>query len=144
MRPFMSYPEGDYAAHWREVIGKTTQQPIFAHVNWFQRDAAGGYLWPGYRENLRALLWLVQFKNGEVSGRQTPVGVVPVKEELNLDGLQIDDDALNTLLSIDVSRWKQEIGFRKAHLDQFTNLPEAIWEAHRRVAAALDEASAAG
>ena len=30
------------------------------------------YLWPGYRDNLRPLLWLLQLKNGEVTGRQTP------------------------------------------------------------------------
>ena len=30
------------------------------------------------------------------------------------------------------------MGFREEHLDQFAGLPEAIWEAHRRVAAALD------
>jgi phosphoenolpyruvate carboxykinase (GTP) len=35
------------------------------------------------------------------------------------------------------------MGFREAHLRQFENLPEAIWEAHRRVAQALDEAASA-
>ena len=72
MRPFMSYAEGDYAAHWLKIIGAATDQPIFAHVNWFQRGEDGHFLWPGYRENLRALLWLMQFKDGEVTGRQTP------------------------------------------------------------------------
>jgi phosphoenolpyruvate carboxykinase (GTP) len=31
------------------------------------------------------------------------------------------------------------MGFRQAHLEQFPNLPEEIWAAHRRVSAALDE-----
>jgi hypothetical protein len=30
------------------------------------------------------------------------------------------------------------MGFRQKHLEQFTGLPEQIWAAHRRVAAALD------
>ncbi|HXS23045.1 MAG TPA: phosphoenolpyruvate carboxykinase (GTP), partial [Gemmatimonadales bacterium] len=78
MRPFMSYPEGAYAAHWLKIVGAATEKPIFAHVNWFQRDPADGhFLWPGYRDNLRALLWLLQLKDGEVVGQQTPVGVVP-------------------------------------------------------------------
>ena len=73
MRPFMSYPEGAYAAHWLKIIGEAAEQPIFAHVNWFQRDAEDGhFLWPGYRDNLRALLWLMQLKDGEVDGRQDP------------------------------------------------------------------------
>ena len=89
MRPFMSYPEGAYAAHWLKIVGEATEQPIFAHVNWFQKDPEDGhFLWPGYRENLRALLWLMQLKNGEVTGRATPVGIIPTKEELNLDGLR--------------------------------------------------------
>jgi phosphoenolpyruvate carboxykinase (GTP) len=140
MRPFMSYPEGPYAAHWLKIIGECTDQPIFAHVNWFQRDAEDGhFLWPGYRENLRALLWLMQLRDGDVSGVASPVGILPTREELNLDGLDIDAADLDTLLSIDVDRWKQEIGFREAHLAQFPGLPEEIWAAHRRVAAALDE-----
>jgi len=139
MRPFMSYGEGDYAAHWLEVIGRTTNKPIFAHVNWFQRGEDGRFLWPGYRENLRPLVWLMQYRNGEVEGVQTPVGVIPARDELNLDGL--DEQALadlDTILTIDTERWQQEMGHREKHLAQFDGLPEEIWEAHRRVAKALE------
>ena len=140
MRPFMSYPEGPYAAHWLKIIGEAADKPIFAHVNWFQRDAEDGhFLWPGYRDNLRALIWLMQLKNGEVEGVKTPVGILPAKGELNTDGLEIDPTDLDTLLTIDTARWQQEMAFRQAHLEQFPNLPEEIWAAHRRVAAALDE-----
>jgi len=139
MRPFMSYPEADYARHWLEVIGAAKEQPIFAHVNWFQRGEDGRFLWPGYRENLRPLLWLMELRNGEVTGRATAVGVVPTKEELNLDGLEIDQADLDRLLTIDVERWRQEMAFRHQHLEQFDGLPEEIWQAHHRVAAALNE-----
>ena len=138
-RPFMAYGEGDYAQHYLNVVGAAKEQPIFAHVNWFQRDPEDGhFLWPGYRDNLRPLLWLLQLKNGEVQGRQTPVGVIPTKEELELSGVEISEKDLETILSIDNARWRQEIGFREEHLKQFENLPEEIWVAHRRVAAALE------
>ncbi len=140
MRPFMSYSEGAYAQHWLNVVGAADHQPIFAHVNWFQRGDDGRFLWPGYQENLRPLLWLMQLKNGEVTGRQTPVGVLPTEEELELAGVQITPEDLETILSIDVPRWKQEMAHRQEHLEQFPDLPEAIWEAHRRVAAALEAA----
>ena len=139
MRPFMAYGEGDYAAHWLKIIGSAKEQPIFAHVNWFQRGEDGHFRWPGYRDNLRALLWLCRFKDGDVSGRQTPVGVIPTKEELELEGVEITPEDLDTILTIDVPRWRQEMGFREEHLKQFERLPEEIWEAHRRVAAALDD-----
>ncbi len=142
MRPFMSYPEGRYAAHWLAIVGAAREKPIFAHVNWFQRDPDDGHFrWPGYRENLRALLWLVRLKNGEVSGAPSPVGVLPTRDELELQGLEIDPTDLDVLLSIDIARWQQEMGFRQAHLEQFADLPEPIWAAHRRVARAVDDAA---
>ncbi|EFQ84435.1 phosphoenolpyruvate carboxykinase (GTP) [Aeromicrobium marinum DSM 15272] len=141
MRPFMSYGEGDYAQHWLDVLGKTTEKPIFAHVNWFQRDPEDGhFLWPGFRENVRALVWLIESKNGLVKGNPTPVGMIPTKDELLLEGLEIEPGDLDTLLTIDIERWKQEIGYREEHLKQFVGLPEEIWEAHRRVAADIDAA----
>ncbi len=140
MRPFLSYPEGAYAAHWLKIIGAAKEQPVFAHVNWFQRDPDDGhYLWPGYRDNLRPLLWLLQFKNGEVKGRSTPVGIIPTEEELDLDGVEITPEDLDTILGVDVPRWRQEMEHREEHLREFHDLPEEIWAAHRRVAQALEE-----
>jgi phosphoenolpyruvate carboxykinase (GTP) len=139
MRPFMSYPEGAYAAHWLNIVGAATEQPIFAHVNWFQRDPQDGhFLWPGYRDNLRPLLWLLQLKNGEVTGRQTPVGILPTVEELDLDGCAVTPEDLERLLTIDAARWRQEIANREEHLSLFDGLPDEIWQAHRRVAADLE------
>jgi phosphoenolpyruvate carboxykinase (GTP) len=141
MRPFMSYPEGAYAAHWLNIINAASVKPIFAHVNWFQRDAEDGhFLWPGYRDNLRPLLWLMQLRRGQVRGVQTPVGIVPTKDELNLDGIDIQPEDLDAVLTIDIERWRQEMTFRAAYLEQFHDLPEEIWAAHRRVAEALDRA----
>jgi phosphoenolpyruvate carboxykinase (GTP) len=137
-RPFMAYGEGDYAKHYLDVVGAAKDQPIFAHVNWFQRGEDGRFLWPGYRDNLRPLLWLLQLKNGEVKGRETAVGIIPTEEELNLEGVDITPEDLNTILTINVPRWKQELTNREEHLAQFENLPEEIWVAHRRVAAALE------
>jgi phosphoenolpyruvate carboxykinase (GTP) len=139
MRPFMSYPEGAYAAHWLKIIGAARVQPIFAHVNWFQRDPQDGhFLWPGYRENLRPLLWLMQLRDGEVQGAATPVGIVPTEAELDLDGVDISPADLHKILSIDLARWRREMTHREEHLAQFDGLPEEIWQAHRRITAALD------
>lgn len=141
MRPFMSFPEGAYARHWLETLGQAEHRPIFAHVNWFQRDPGDGrFLWPGYGENLRALLWLIDVKEGRAKGVPTPVGVIPAVEELNLDGFTGSREDLKRILTIDVKRWRQEMEMRQEHLEQFDNLPEEIWQAHRRVSQALEEA----
>jgi phosphoenolpyruvate carboxykinase (GTP) len=139
MRPFMAYPEGPYAAHWLKIIGAAAEPPLFAHVNWFQRDPEDRhFLWPGYRDNLRPLLWLMQLKAGEVTGIRTPVGIIPTKEELDLVGVDVRPEDLDKILTIDVARWRQEMTHREEHLSKFADLPEEIWEAHRRVSAALD------
>jgi phosphoenolpyruvate carboxykinase (GTP) len=142
MRPFMAYPEAAYAAHWLKVLGEAGDLPIFAHVNWFQRDPEDGhFLWPGYRDNLRPLLWLARLKHGEVTGRPTPVGILPEKEELELEGVDLRPGDLDRILTVDVERWRQEMAHREEHLAQFEGLPEEIWAAHRRVSAALDAAA---
>jgi phosphoenolpyruvate carboxykinase (GTP) len=143
MRPFMSYPEGRYAEHWLKIMSTVRAKPVFAHVNWFQRDPDDGHFrWPGYQDNLRALLWLMQLKAGEVSGRHTAVGTVPTEDELNLEGVDITPEDLATILAVDLGRWRQEMALRQEHLEQFGNLPEEIWQAHRRMSAALaDEPS---
>ena len=141
MRPFLAYGEGDYAAHWLQVIGAATDPPIFAHVNWFQKDPDDGhFLWPGYRENLRPLLWLVRHKDGELAGRPTPVGVIPTLEELEMTGLEVPPEDLERVLGLDLERWRQEMDFHEEHLRQFDRVPDAIWAAHRRVAEALGDA----
>jgi phosphoenolpyruvate carboxykinase (GTP) len=94
-------------------------------------------LWPGYTENLRALLWLLDFAEGKATGQETPVGVLPRESELNLSGLNIAPEDLKLLLSIDTQQWRTEMQNREEHLQQFGDLPEEIWEAHRQMKAAL-------
>jgi phosphoenolpyruvate carboxykinase (GTP) len=137
MRPFLSYAEAQYARQWLKIIGRASEKPIFAHVNWFQRDTNGRYVWPGYTENLRALLWLMDLAEGRAQGEESPVGILPKREELNLEGLEISDGDLQRLLTIDRGMWQQEMAGREEHLSQFSGLPEEIWAAHRRLVAAL-------
>jgi phosphoenolpyruvate carboxykinase (GTP) len=134
MRPFMSYGEGDYAQHWLNVLGEAQNLPSFAHVNWFQRDPeTGDFLWPGYRENLRALLWLLDRREGRATGRPSPVGALPEPQELNLTGLELSAQDLDRLLTIDTARWRQEMEHRSKHLSQFVNLPAEIQTVHERI-----------
>jgi phosphoenolpyruvate carboxykinase (GTP) len=137
MRPFMSYSEGRYAKHWLDVMARARHKPVFAHVNWFQRDANGRYLWPGYSENLRALLWLLDFAEGDAIGEESPAGVLPRESELNLEGIDIAPADLERLLSLDPERWETEMRNREEYLSQFRGLPDEIWQAHRDMAHAF-------
>jgi phosphoenolpyruvate carboxykinase (GTP) len=138
MRPFLSYPEGRYAQHWLDILGRLTEPPTFAHVNWFQRDPEDGhYRWPGFRENLRVLLWLLAYRDGAVTGTPSPVGTLPTADELDLTGLGLPDADLAALLSVDTARWETEMRSRAELLAGFPGLPDRIRQAHRDMAAAL-------
>jgi phosphoenolpyruvate carboxykinase (GTP) len=52
--------------------------------------------------------------------------------------MSISPADLARVLSIDAPRWRAEMAHRERHLAQFGGLPEEIWAAHRRVAAALE------
>jgi phosphoenolpyruvate carboxykinase (GTP) len=67
------------------------------------------------------------------------VGILPTKEELNLDGVEITPEDLDKILSIDAERWRREMAHREQHLAQFDGLPNEIWAAHRRIAAVLEQ-----
>src|SRR5699024_9887855 len=138
MRPFMSYPEGEYAAHWLKILDTLDDPPLFAHVNWFQRDADNGFIWPGYRQNLRALVWLLDYRAGTTHGITTPVGVVPRVDELDLQGLDISAERLQQLLRIDTELWRNEMRQRENYLAQF-RLPTNISAVHQRIHRQFDD-----
>jgi phosphoenolpyruvate carboxykinase (GTP) len=101
---------GDYIAHWLK-IGKTegAQLPKIFYVNWFRKDDQGNFMWPGFGENSRVLEWVCRRLNGDVGAIETPLGFVPRAEDLNLDGLNIDADVLDALLTVDPELVKSEL-----------------------------------
>ena len=111
MLPFTGYNMGDYFGHWLrmgEQLGD--KAPKIFSVNWFRRDDDGGFLWPGFSENARVLDWIAKRLIGEVAGVDTPIGTLPAADELNLDGLEIDPEVLDTLLEADIAGWQEEMG----------------------------------
>ena len=124
-RPFMAYGEGDYAAHYLKIVGAAKDQPIFAHVNWFQRDPEDGhFLWPGYRDNLRPLLWLLQLKNGEVKGRRDRGRHHPDRGGAQPRGRRHQRRRTSRRSSPSTwTRWQQEMGYREEHLASSTGCP---------------------
>jgi phosphoenolpyruvate carboxykinase (GTP) len=124
---------GDYAGHWLEIGHATDADklPKIYAVNWFRKDENGKWLWPGFGENSRVLKWIVDRLEGRATGVQTPIGTVPAREELDLDGLDIEDRDLDILLSVDTEIWKQEAGLIPEYFEQFgSHMPKALIEQH--------------
>ncbi|MFV0435274.1 MAG: phosphoenolpyruvate carboxykinase (GTP) [Leucobacter sp.] len=128
MLPFCGYNMADYWGHWLEM-GETVGEnaPKMFQVNWFRKGADGSYLWPGFGDNSRVIDWIIRRVEGDVEGRETPIGVVPVEGELNLDGLDLTDEALEELFAIDATSWLAEADLTEEFFGQFGDrLPSAL------------------
>ena len=102
MLPFLGYNMGDYLAHWLEMgdtLRVTGRPPRIFQVNWFRRDANGGFIWPGFGENSRVVEWIVDRLEGRVPARRTAIGWTP--ETINLEGIELEESALQALLEIE-------------------------------------------
>ncbi|MCW2570244.1 MAG: Phosphoenolpyruvate carboxykinase [Frankiales bacterium] len=143
MLPFCGYNMGDYMGHWLD-IGEATEPsklPKIYYVNWFRKDPSGKWLWPGFGENSRVLKWIVDRLEGRATGVETPIGLLPERGELDLDGLDIPDADLDHLLSVDTEVWKQEAGLIPEFFARFgEHLPKALAEEHARLVERLEKA----
>jgi phosphoenolpyruvate carboxykinase (GTP) len=138
MKPFCGYNFGDYWNHWLSFEQKAAKLPRIFHVNWFRQDKNGRFMWPGYGENLRVLEWIADRCEGKVGATQTPIGYLPRKEDLDLNGLNIDAATVDTLLSIDTTAWRHEMESIGKYLDEFRDrVPAKLREEQRAVAERL-------
>ncbi|RRD49534.1 phosphoenolpyruvate carboxykinase (GTP) [Arachnia propionica] len=111
MLPFIGYHVGDYLQHWISMGERTepAKLPRIFYVNWFRRDAEGNFLWPGFGENCRVLKWIVQRLEGAVDAVETPAGLLPRKEDIDVEGLDISDDDLEQVLRYVPQEWADEL-----------------------------------
>ena len=128
MRPFVGYHMGDYWQHWLDMGKKISNPPHIFNTNWFRQDAEGHFIWPGFGDNMRVLLWILDRCAGKVDAQQTAIGYLPKPEDLKLDGLNLDDATIKELLSVDKAVWEEEV----ASQDEFfatqigDHIPEGI------------------
>ena len=128
MLPFCGYNMGDYFAHWLEMGKRIPNPPKIFNVNWFRTDKNGKFIWPGFGDNLRVLLWILKRCKGEVDAVETPIGYLPKPEDIELAGIEdeVSMDILNELLSIDKDAWTEEVKSQEEFLAKFDRLPEEI------------------
>jgi phosphoenolpyruvate carboxykinase (GTP) len=119
MLPFCGYNMGDYFAHWLRMGRAVSRPPAIFHVNWFRTDERGRFVWPGFGENLRVLLWMIERVRGKAAGRETPIGLVPTEAALNWDGLSISAAERQQLLSVDRGEWAAELPEIHAFFERF-------------------------
>jgi len=131
MLPFCGYNMGDYFGHWLEMGHKTEPHllPRIFHVNWFRKSKEGKFLWPGFGENIRVLKWMCERIDGKAEAEETPIGFVPKKEALDLSGIEVSDEALQELLSVERESYLRETEELESYFFIFgSKLPKGIRE----------------
>ena len=123
MIAFCGYNMSDYFQHWLDIGEKIkaagAKQPNIFCANWFRKDAAGKFVWPGYGENMRVLAWMIDRIEGKAAGVDQPFGVSPTYGEINWTGLNFSEQQFNTVTSFDKAAWTDEL---KLHDELFTKL----------------------
>ena len=127
MLPFMGYNMGDYFGHWVSIgenAPDKSKLPMIFNVNWFRKSPEGKWLWPGYGDNIRVLGWIIDRVMGKVDAVETPIGFVPKKDDINIDGLKGQAELMDDLLAVDKSLWLDECELIAEHQAQFgSSLP---------------------
>jgi phosphoenolpyruvate carboxykinase (GTP) len=141
MLPFCGYNMGDYFAHWLRMGRTLSRPPRIFHVNWFRTGHDGRFLWPGFGENLRVLMWMIERVKGTAAASETPIGLVPTPDGLNVDGLGLGRADVERLLGVDRDEWAAEVPEMRAFFDRFGDrlppeLSRALESLSRQVATA--------
>jgi len=129
MLPFCGYNMGDYFQHWLNIGRKASNPPKIFTANWFRVDENGNFLWPGFGENIRILKWIIDRVHNNVSAKETPIGLIPNYEDLELSGINLTKEMYDKLFAININEWKQEIDDIEKFLNQFgARMPKEIWD----------------
>lgn len=129
MLPFCGYNMADHWAHWLSIGEELRfdRAPRMFQVNWFRKGPDGEFLWPGFAENARVLEWIAGRVSGDVAAEESPIGRLPVLEDVNVDGLDLAEGALERLFAVDPVSWSEEADLTEEFFAQFgRRLPAAL------------------
>ncbi len=128
MLPFCGYNMAEYFNHWFKIGEKLGDKaPKIFNVNWFRLDENNKFIWPGFRDNLRVIEWILKRCDNEVDAKETPIGFLPYAKDINTDGLNINLETLESILNVDNDMWKDEVADIEDFFKKFgDDLPEKL------------------
>ena len=120
MLPFCGYNMGEYFSHWLEMGKKLADPPKIFNVNWFRLDDKGKFIWPGFGDNMRVLLWILARCEDKIGADVAPIGFLPRPEDVGIEGLpNITLDTMRELFRVDPALWREEAAGIRAFYEQF-------------------------
>jgi phosphoenolpyruvate carboxykinase (GTP) len=141
MLPFCGYNMGDYWQHWLDFAEGLQNPPKIYRVNWFRKDQDGGFIWPGFGENMRVLQWIIGRVAGTAGAVESPFGLMPERSDMNWDGLVFDDATFRALMEIDRDAGRREVEDQLELFDRLGDrLPDEMETQRQKQMARLDAA----
>jgi len=139
MLPFCGYNMAEYFRHWLDMGKRMKKVPKIFHVNWFRMDGKGKFLWPGFRENLRVLEWILDRCDNKVDAVKTSIGFVPKPSDIDMTGLTFPREALEKVLAIATKKdWFEELkGIKKFFKGFKKDLPAEMWQEYEALLSRL-------
>ena len=135
MLPFCGYHIGDYFSHWLAMGRAVAKPPLIFSVNWFRRDGEGRFAWPGFRQNMRVLKWIVERCAGTAGAAETPLGFVPTYDDVDWSGLDFEPTRFAHLMDVDLEQWERELESHDVLFQRLgTKRPEPLAEERDRLA----------
>ncbi|NRA21735.1 MAG: phosphoenolpyruvate carboxykinase (GTP) [Oceanospirillaceae bacterium] len=128
MLPFCGYNMADYWGHWLKM-GQTegAKMPKVYYVNWFRKNQAGKFIWPGFGENSRVLKWVFERCAGTADAIETAIGNMPTLDGIDFSGLDMSDEDIANLMWVDHEGWLSELEGIEEYYDTFgDHLPEEL------------------
>jgi phosphoenolpyruvate carboxykinase (GTP) len=138
MKPFCGYNFADYFAHWLSFDKPGAKLPKVFHVNWFRKGPDGRFLWPGFGDNLRVLEWMIGRVEGTAGAIETPIGLQPTEDDINLGGVGLGEDARSLLFGFDRAGWQSEFESLRTYLHDYgPRMPPPLIQEQARIENAL-------
>jgi phosphoenolpyruvate carboxykinase (GTP) len=101
---------GFYFRHWLNMRKGIKYLPRIFSVNWFRKDDAGKFIWPGFGDNMRVLEWVVDRCHGCVGAYETPLGWVPRVQDFDLAEMtDFTREDFAQVQKINIEEWRREI-----------------------------------
>ncbi len=128
MLPFCGYNLADYFSHWLKIGRREgINLPHVFYVNWFRKDADGNFLWPGFGDNSRVLEWIFRRCDGDAEAVESPIGLLPAQGAINVEGLEISEEAVRELTTVDPALLREQLPQVEEYLATYgERLPQEV------------------
>ncbi len=88
------------------------------------------------------LRWIIDRYDNKVGAKETPIGFLPKDGDIDVTDLDVSEETMSALLSINIEQWQQEMASIGEYLQEYGDrLPDDVWQEHQKVIDALSAAT---